>query len=154
MPRYRFAEFEFDSATGELRKTGGRVRLRPQPARALEHLLERPGEFVSRAELQRAIWPDGTFVHFDHGLNSCMKQIRAALGDNRFAPCYVETLVKRGFRFLVPVVAGVQLSSSEPHLSIVSAKPERDRNHSYEMRFADRPRRPGLVTTAPILTTG
>lgn len=103
MALYRFGVFEFDGATGELRKTGRLVRLRPQPARALEHLLVRHGEFVSRVELQRAIWPDGTFVHFDHGLNSCMKQIRAALGDNRSAPEYVETLVRRGFRFIAPV---------------------------------------------------
>jgi DNA-binding winged helix-turn-helix (wHTH) protein len=82
---YRFGVFEFDSATGELRKTARRVRLRLQPARALEHLLRRHGELVSRQELQRVIWPDGTFVHFDHGLNSCMKQIRAALGDSRSA---------------------------------------------------------------------
>jgi DNA-binding winged helix-turn-helix (wHTH) protein len=103
MALYSFGVFEFDSPTGELRKTGRLVRLRPQPARALEHLLVRHGEFVSRAELQRAIWPDGTFVHFDHGLNSCMKQIRAALGDSRSAPEYVETLVRRGFRFIAPV---------------------------------------------------
>lgn len=103
MALYRFGLFEFDSATGELRKTGHLVRLRPQPARALEHLLVRHGEFVSRVELQRAIWPDGTFVHFEHGLNSCLKQIRAALGDNRSAPAYIETLVRRGFRFIAPV---------------------------------------------------
>ena len=103
MAHYLFGVFEFDSVTGELRKTGRRVRLRPQPARALEHLLERHGELVSRGELQRAIWPDGTFVHFDYGLNSCIKQIRAALGDSRSAPGYVETLVRRGFRFIAPV---------------------------------------------------
>jgi DNA-binding winged helix-turn-helix (wHTH) protein len=104
MAIYRFGSFEFDSATGELWKTGRLVRLRPQPAMALEHLLVRHGEFVSRGELQRAIWPDGTFVHFDHGLNSCIKQIRAALGDSRFAPEYIETLVRRGFRFITPVI--------------------------------------------------
>jgi DNA-binding winged helix-turn-helix (wHTH) protein len=103
MALYRFGMFEFDSATGELQKPGRRVRLRPQPARVLEHLLGRRGELVSRGELQRAIWPDGTFVHFDDGLNSCMKQIRAALGDRRSAPSYVETLVRRGFRFTAPV---------------------------------------------------
>lgn len=81
------------------------MRLRPQPARALEYLLERRGELVSRSQLQRAIWPEGTFVHFDHGLNSCVKQIRAAIGDSRSSPRYVETLVKRGFRFIAPVVA-------------------------------------------------
>ena len=101
---YRSDMFRFDSATGELLKDGRCVRLRPQPARLLEHLLERHGELVSRRELQRAIWPEGTFVHFDHGLNSCIKQIRAALGDSRSAPCYVETLVKRGFRFVAPVM--------------------------------------------------
>lgn len=101
---YRFDVVEFDGATGELLKHGRRTRLRPQPARALEHLLERHGDLVSRAELQRAIWPEGTFVHFDYGLNSCMKQIRAALGDSRTAPRFIETLVKRGFRFVAPVM--------------------------------------------------
>jgi cholera toxin transcriptional activator len=122
MPRYRFGVFEFDSATGELRGTGGRVRLRPQPARALAHLLARPGEFVSRGELQRAVWPDGTFVHFDYGLNSCMKQIRAALGDSRSAPAYIETLVKRGFRFIARVDVVEAPSASEPDFSIVVAR--------------------------------
>jgi DNA-binding winged helix-turn-helix (wHTH) protein len=100
MPLYRFDGFEFDSATGELDRDGRRVRLRPQPARVLEHLLVRQGELVSREELRRAIWPDGTYVHFDHGLNSCIKQIRAALADRKQAPRYIETLVKRGFRFV------------------------------------------------------
>lgn len=101
---YRFNVFEFDSPTGELVREGCCVRLRPQPARALEHLLERHGQLVSRGELQRAIWPEGTFVHFDDGLNSCVKQIRAAIGDGRSTPRYIETLVKRGFRFVAPVM--------------------------------------------------
>lgn len=100
MPFYRFDGFEFDSATGELAKDGRRVRLRPQPARVLEHLLVRHGELVSRDELRRAIWPEGTYVHFDHGLNSCIKQIRAALAGSKPAAGYIETLVKRGFRFV------------------------------------------------------
>ena len=128
MPLYRFGAFEFDSATGELRGTGRpvspaspvrNVRLRPQPAQALEHLLERHGEFVSREELQRAIWPDGTFVHFDYGLNSCIKQIRAALGDSPSAPTYIETLVKRGFRFIVRVTVVDAVASPESKLSTV-----------------------------------
>src|SRR5215218_10121521 len=101
MALYRFGVFEFDSEAGELQKTGRRVRLRPQPAKVLEHLLKRHGELVTRAELQRAIWPDGTFVHFDDGLNSCIKQIRTALGD-RQSRSYIETLVRRGFRFVAP----------------------------------------------------
>ncbi len=106
MSHYRFDGYEFDSATGELLKDGRRVRLRPQPARVLEHLLVRQGELVSREELRRAIWPDGTYVHFDHGLNSCIKQIRAALADSQPdggpEAGYIETLVKRGFRFIAP----------------------------------------------------
>ena len=101
---YRFNLFEFDSSTGELIRDGRVVRLRPQPARVLEYLLERQGQLVSRGELQRAIWPEGTFVDFDHGLNSCVKQIRAAMGDSRSAPRFVETLVKRGVRFVAPVM--------------------------------------------------
>ena len=101
MARFRFDRFEFDSATGDLQTAGRRVRLRPQPARALEHLLKRPGELVTRTELQRAIWPEGTFVHFDDGLDSCIKQIRAALGGR--ASSHLETLVRRGFRFTAPV---------------------------------------------------
>jgi DNA-binding winged helix-turn-helix (wHTH) protein len=103
MARYRFDRFEFDSATGDLQAAGRRVRLRPQPARALEHLLKRPGELVTRVELQRSIWPEGTFVDFDDGLDSCIKQIRAALGGRRSDRAYVETLVRRGFRFTAPV---------------------------------------------------
>lgn len=103
MALYRFGTFEFDSATGDLEEAGRRVRLRPQPARVLEHLLQRSGQLVSRADLQRAIWPDGTFVHFDDGLNSCMKQIRAALGGRGSAGVYIETLVRRGVRFTAPV---------------------------------------------------
>lgn len=122
MALYRFGYgFEFDSATGELLKDGSRVRLRPQPARALEHLIRRRGELVTRGELQRAIWPEDTFVHFDHGLNSCIKQIRAALGDRRSSPVYLETLVKRGFRFVAPATprrnAEIRTENLEPEVS-------------------------------------
>jgi DNA-binding winged helix-turn-helix (wHTH) protein len=106
MALYRFGlrdVLEFDSATGDVRRDGRCLRLRPQPARALERLLQSQGELVSRAELRRALWPEDTFVHFDDGLNSCIKQVRAALGESRRAPRYVETLVKRGFRFVAPV---------------------------------------------------
>ena len=107
MALYRFGRsdvLEFDSATGDVRRDGRCVRLRPQPARALEHLLQRQGQLVSRAELRRALWPEDTFVHFDDGLNSCIKQVRAALGESRSAPRYLQTLVKRGFRFVAPVM--------------------------------------------------
>jgi DNA-binding winged helix-turn-helix (wHTH) protein len=125
MAIYRFGTFDFDSATGELQTTGRRVRLRPQPARALEHLLERPGELVSRGELQRVIWPDGTFVHFDDGLNSCMKQIRAALDDRRSGSGYIETLVRRGFRFTAPVTVAFRHERSRFRRTRFRALPAR-----------------------------
>lgn len=110
MPVYRFSTFQFDSSTGELRRPGRLVRLRPQAARAFTYLLERQGELVSREELQRVIWPEGTFVHFDYGLNSCLRQIRAALGESASTPVCIETLVKRGFRFTAPVSVIVPFS--------------------------------------------
>jgi DNA-binding winged helix-turn-helix (wHTH) protein len=103
MALYSFGVFRFDTRTGEVRNAVGRTCLRPQPSRVLAYLVERRGECVSRDELRGVLWPDGTFVQFDHGLNSCIKQIRAALGDSRRSPRYVETLVKRGYRFVAPV---------------------------------------------------
>jgi DNA-binding winged helix-turn-helix (wHTH) protein len=99
MAFYRSGMFEFDSASGDIRKGGRSVRLRPQPARILEYLLEHRGRLVSREELKRATWPDGRFVQFDAGLNSCMKQIRAALDELGAGRGAIETLVRRGFRF-------------------------------------------------------
>ena len=107
MAVYGFGQFEFDSDTGELRREDDRIRLRPQPAAILAHLLRHPFEVVSRRELQRVLWPDGTFVHYDHGLNSCIKQIRAALWDSRTTPSYLETLNRRGYRLIVPVTEAV-----------------------------------------------
>jgi DNA-binding winged helix-turn-helix (wHTH) protein len=105
MPIYRFGDCALDTGSGELRRGGRRIRLRPQPAAVLEYLLRHPGEVVSREDLRRAIWPEGTFVHFDHGLNSCVKQLRAALGEDRVAPRYIETLTRRGYRFVAAVTA-------------------------------------------------
>ena len=99
----RFGPFELDPRSGELRRGPYRVRLRPQPCAALCHLVEHAGEFVSRVELRQRIWPEGTFVHFDQGLNSCIKQIRAALGDDPRRPRYIETFFRRGYRFIAPV---------------------------------------------------
>ena len=104
MRTYRFDEFVFDASSGELRKGCYRQRLRPQPTAALAYLLQHRGAVVTRGELRRVLWPDGTFVHFDHGLNSCIKQIRAALSDRRLTPRYLETLPRRGYRFIGEVL--------------------------------------------------
>ena len=99
----RFGEFEFDSLAGELRRDGATTRLEPQPARVLALLVERAGGVVSREELQQRVWSVDTFVDFERGLNYCIAQIRAALGDSAAEPRFVETLPRRGYRFIAPV---------------------------------------------------
>jgi len=103
----RFGVFELDPRAGELRKNGLRVRLQDQPIRVLELLLAHPGEVVSREELQKTLWPADTFVDFDHGLNKAINKLREALGDSAESPRFVETVARRGYRFLAEVtVAG------------------------------------------------
>ena len=101
--RYRFGIFEADAATGELRRKGARLRLSAQPFQALLVLLEHAGELVTREELSQALWPDGTFVDFEHGVNSAVNRLREALGDTATNPRFIETLVRRGYRFVAPV---------------------------------------------------
>jgi DNA-binding winged helix-turn-helix (wHTH) protein len=100
---YRFGAFEADSATGELRRQGLRVKLHSQPLQLLLMLLERPGELLTRDEICRELWPDGTFVDYEHGVNSAMNRIREALGDKASHPRFIETLARRGYRFVAPV---------------------------------------------------
>jgi cholera toxin transcriptional activator len=99
----RFAVFEVDLAAGELRKNGTRIRLQEQPFQILAYLLDRPGEVVTREELRQNLWPADTFVDFDHSLNTAVNKLREALGDSASSPRYVETLARRGYRFLAPV---------------------------------------------------
>src|SRR5215472_6992060 len=101
-PILRFDVFELDSAAGELRRQGDRVKLPPQPFRVLELLVRRGGEVVTRADIRERIWSD-SFVDFEQGLNFCIRQIREALGDTADAPRFIETLPRRGYRFLLPV---------------------------------------------------
>jgi len=99
----RFAIFEVDLAAGELRKNGNRIRLQEQPFQILVYLLDRPGEVITREELRQRLWPADTFVDFDHSLNTAVNKLREALGDSASSPRYVETLARRGYRFLAPV---------------------------------------------------
>lgn len=101
--RYRFGVFEADAATGELRRQGLRVRLHSQPFQLLVMLLERPGELLTREEICRELWPDETFVDYEHGVNSAVNRLREALGDKASSPRFVETLARRGYRFVAPV---------------------------------------------------
>src|SRR3954467_259705 len=99
----RFDSFELDTGSGELRRNGDRLKLPPQPFRVLELLVRRSGDIVPRAEIRERIWCDDTFVDFEQGLNFCIRQIREAVGDNADAPRFIETLPRRGYRFLLPV---------------------------------------------------
>jgi cholera toxin transcriptional activator len=100
---YRFGIFEADAAAGELRKKGAKLRLQEQPFQILIALLERPGQVVTRADLVKRLWPDGTFVDFDHSLNTAIAKLRDALDDSANNPRFVETLAKRGYRFIAPM---------------------------------------------------
>src|SRR5258705_11610863 len=102
----RFGNFEVDLRSGELRKAGVKMKLSGQPFQVLSILLERPGEVVTREELQKRLWPD-TFVDVDHNLNTSINKIREVLGDSAESPRYVETVPRRGYRFIAPVEGGV-----------------------------------------------
>lgn len=104
----RFGAFEMDLRSGELRRNRHLVRLQPQPFKVLEILLRAPGEVVSREEIQREVWPEGTFVDFEQSLNFCVRQIRGALGDSALQPRFVETLPRRGYRWVGGSVERVQ----------------------------------------------
>jgi DNA-binding winged helix-turn-helix (wHTH) protein len=101
--RYRFGVFEADAISGELRRQGVRIKLNAQPFQVLLMLLDQPGELLTREEISRQLWPDGTFVDYEHGVNSAVNRIREALGDTAGNPRFVETLARKGYRFVAPV---------------------------------------------------
>jgi len=129
----RFSVFEVDLRSGELRKSGVKIKLQDQPFRLLRILLDHPGELVTRDELQRQIWPSDTFVDFDHGLNTAVKRLREALGDTAETPRFIETLPKRGYRFIAPLVdlgaperaAAVDVAAGAPSHPVGGAPPGR-----------------------------
>jgi DNA-binding winged helix-turn-helix (wHTH) protein len=132
--RYRFGVFEVNAATGELLRQGIRTKLNAQPFQVLCMLLERPGELLTREAISRELWPEGTFVDYEHGVNSAVNRIREALGDTASNPRFVETLARRGYRFVAPVNQidlGDDLSpsipeSAHPELTAQFAEPEDD----------------------------
>ena len=115
----RFGPFELKLKSGELCRDGATVKLPPQPFKVLSLLAENAGQLVTREEIQQQVWGNDTFVDFDKGLNFCIKQIREALGDNAQSPLFVETLPRRGYRFIAPVeyfatIVTPSLESAEP----------------------------------------
>jgi DNA-binding winged helix-turn-helix (wHTH) protein len=110
----RFGLFELDLVTGELRRKGLRVALQEQPFQVLAMLVQRAGDLVTRDELRARLWPDAVFVDFDHGLNKAVTKIRSALGDLAASPRYVETLERRGYRFIAAVEPVGSAARQEP----------------------------------------
>lgn len=118
---HKFGTFEFDTDSGELRRSGRAVALEPQPAKALAMLLANAGEVVTRDELRQAVWGPDTHVDFDRGLAYCVSQIRAALGDSGDNPRFVETVPRRGFRFIAPVSPGEPAARDAPAAPVAPA---------------------------------
>ncbi len=126
----RFGVFEVDRGSGELRKRGVRIRLQEQPLKILMLLLDRPGEIVTREQLRQILWPEGTFVDFEHSLNAAVAKLRQSLGDSAENPRFVETISRRGYRFIAPVEefsasAAGQTTARDPPV----AEPVRSRLH-------------------------
>jgi DNA-binding winged helix-turn-helix (wHTH) protein/Tol biopolymer transport system component len=126
----QFGVFEVDLQAGELHKSGLKIKLQEQPFQILAFLLEHPGQVVTREELQQRLWPADTFVDFDHSLNSAVKKLRQALGDDSDNPRFVETLPRRGYRFLAPLTGAVPASDRLAEVSPL-AKPKIGRKLVY-----------------------
>jgi TolB-like protein/DNA-binding winged helix-turn-helix (wHTH) protein/Flp pilus assembly protein TadD len=120
-PVVRFGIFELNLATGELRKTGMTVKLRPQAAKILCMLVRQRGQLVSREELREQVWGNETFVDFGHGLNLCIQQVRAVLDDDAGTPRYIETLPRRGYRFIMPMAETAGTGSPPPSTAIAQS---------------------------------
>ncbi len=139
--RYRFGVFEADAATGEIRRQGLRIKLNVQPFQVLLMLLERPGEVLTREQISRELWPEGTYVDYEHGVNSAVNRIREALGDQAKNPRFIETLARRGYRFVAPVQRidheGISTGAVEVTVTAI-AEPLRATSEEAQPGFADR----------------
>ena len=120
--KIRFGQFEFDPSAAELERSGVKIKLQGQPLEILRLLLERPGTVVTRGELQRKLWPDNTFVGFEDSLNAAVRRLRAALGDSPEKPRFVETLARRGYRF-IGAVEFAELTQAKPAIQSLAVLP-------------------------------
>jgi len=127
----RFDIFEIDLQAGELRKEGRKVRVQEQPFRVLSFLVERAGQVVTREELRDKLWPADTFVDFDHGVNSAVARLREALGDSAEKPRFIETIAKKGYRFISSIQADDRPATPEQPRNRASI--EADGTHGKEL---------------------
>ena len=148
-PPIRFEVFEVDLQSGELRRQGVKIKLQEQPFQVLVMLLVRPGEVVTREELQRKLWPADTFVDFDRGLNKAINRLREALGDDADSPRFIETLPRRGYRFIAPVkTAGADLPVRPSEGSHEGAHPSASLRKRWLLASA------GVLLGIPLLSLG
>jgi DNA-binding winged helix-turn-helix (wHTH) protein len=129
----RFGTFEVNLQTGELRHAGQKVKLQEQPFQILIALLERPGEIVTREQLRGKLWPQDTFVDFDHSLNAAIKRLRDALGESAGAPVFIETLARRGYRFIAPVNGSAASSAMQTRSGRAATKILVDSSNRYRL---------------------
>ncbi|MGD0758130.1 MAG: transcriptional regulator [Candidatus Sulfotelmatobacter sp.] len=143
----RFGVFELDLSAGELRKNGRKLRLQEQPFQILALLLERAGDVVTREELRQKLWPADTFVDFDHGLNTAVNKLRELLGDSASSPRFIETLARRGYRFIAPVQSETQ-SHAQPAAQ-PSAPAEQESKKKSQQEVDASALHPGLYVPIP-----
>jgi DNA-binding winged helix-turn-helix (wHTH) protein len=149
-PRYRFGVFEADASTGELRRQGIRIKLHGQPFQLLLMFLENPGKLLTREDIARALWPDGTFVDSEHGVNSAINRIREALRDTANNPRFIETLARRGYRFIAQVE---RLEDGAPARAAESAIPPQAKSDASPAAPQTNPEKPEGDSWSRILAT-
>src|SRR5437660_1649140 len=137
----RFGVFALDFKASELRKQGAKVKLQEQPFQILQILLQRPGEIVTREELRQKIWLSDTFVDFDHGINNAIKRLREALGDTAETPRYVETLPRRGYRFIG------KIECDAPRMRSLAVLPLENLSHDPQQEYFAEGLTEALITT-------
>src|SRR6184192_1176474 len=137
----RFGAFELDEDAGELRREGTKVRLQEQPLQILQILLEQPGKVVLREELRKRVWPSDTFVDFDHGINNAIKRLREALGDLAETPHYIETLPRRGYRFIG------KIEYNAPRMRSLAVLPLENLSHDPQQEYFAEGLTEALITT-------
>jgi DNA-binding winged helix-turn-helix (wHTH) protein/TolB-like protein len=146
---YRFGRFQADSDGGKLLRQGVPVKLQEQPLRVLCLLLKRPGEIVTREEFRQSLWPDGTYVEFDGSLNAALKRLRFALGDDADSPIFIETVPRRGYRFIAPVECDRPSGTSIAAAASAMATPPFPETAAQRSRFVSHSR---LWWALPVLT--
>ena len=147
----RFGVFELDLTTGELRKNGAKLRLQEQPFRVLALLLERTGDVVTREEIRHKLWPADTFVDFDHSLNTAVNKLREVLGDSASSPRYVETLARRGYRFVAPVQTEANHGASSAKAASIGNLAPADLHPELEVPIPHRAVTRGLFSLAQLM---